>query len=135
MTQTPYSGIRPVAPTPFNPDGTVDSQGMQRVLDCVIDQGGADIEGPFDGEEAITLLADLDAGATGTMTSAMNPDLIGPVVRDFLAGRRQAAMVKGGVIASDFCGHPIPPLHPDTRAMLLELLRPRDPLALRWGRG
>lgn len=126
----------------------------------LIAEGGAAIEGPFDGEEAITLLADLDAGATGTMTSAMIPDLIGPVVRDFLAGRRgaaiegyarvlpavnhenrqcgfraaKAAMVAGGVIGSDFCRHPIPPLHPDTRAMLIELLRPLDPLVLRWGR-
>ncbi|MDT8342786.1 MAG: dihydrodipicolinate synthase family protein [Thermohalobaculum sp.] len=126
----------------------------------LIAEGGAAIEGPFDGEEAITLLADLDAGATGTMTSAMIPDLIGPVVRDFLTGRRgaaiegyarilpavnhenrqcgfraaKAAMVAGGVIGSDFCRHPIPPLHPDTRAMLIELLRPLDPLVLRWGR-
>ncbi|MCL5778113.1 dihydrodipicolinate synthase family protein [Limibaculum sp. FT325] len=126
----------------------------------LIAEGGDAIEGPFDGEEAITLLADLDAGATGTMTSAMIPDLIGPVVRDFLAGRRQAAvegyarvlpavnhenrqcgfraakaaMVAGGVIGSDFCRHPIAPLHPDTRSMLLELLRPLDPLVLRWGK-
>ncbi|WP_422026962.1 dihydrodipicolinate synthase family protein [Roseovarius sp.] len=129
-------------------------------LRALIAEGGADIEGPFDGEEAITLLADLDAGATGTMTSAMIPDLIGPVVRDFLAGNRpaaiegyarvlpavnhenrqcgfrsaKAAMVEGGVIASEFCRHPIPPLHPDTRAMLLELLRPLDPMVLSWGK-
>ncbi|MDM8166766.1 dihydrodipicolinate synthase family protein [Roseovarius sp.] len=129
-------------------------------LRALIAEGGADIEGPFDGEEAITLLADLDAGATGTMTSAMIPDLIGPVVRDFLAGNRQAAidgyarvlpavnhenrqcgfrsakaaMVEGGVIASEFCRHPIPPLHPDTRAMLMELLRPLDPMVLSWGK-
>jgi len=32
--------------------------------------GGDAIEGPWDGEEAITLMADLDAGATGTMPSA-----------------------------------------------------------------
>ena len=129
-------------------------------LRALIDEGGDAIEGPFDGEEAITLLADLDAGATGTMTSAMIPDLIGPVVRDFLAGNRQAAiegyarvlpvvnhenrqcgfrsakaaMVEGGVIASDFCRHPIPQLHPDTRAMLLELLKPLDPMVLSWGK-
>lgn len=129
-------------------------------LRALIAEGGAHIEGPFDGEEAITLLADLDAGATGTMTSAMIPDLIGPVVRDFLTGNRQAAidgyakvlpavnhenrqcgfrsakaaMVEGGVIASEFCRHPIPPLHPDTRAMLLELLRPLDPMVLSWGK-
>ena len=30
--------------------------------------GGDSIEGPWDGEEAITLMADLDAGATGAMT-------------------------------------------------------------------
>ena len=129
-------------------------------LRSLIAEGGDFIEGPFDGEEAITLLADLDAGCTGTMTSAMIPDMIGPIVRDFLAGNRQAAfdgyarflpavnhenrqcgfrsakaaMVEGGVIGSEFCRHPIAPLHPDTRSMLMELLRPLDPLVLRWGK-
>ncbi len=129
-------------------------------LRALIAAGGSFIEGPFDGEEAITLLADLDAGATGTMTSAMIPDLIGPIVRDFLAGNRsaaiegyarvlpavnhenrqcgfrsaKAAMVEGGVIKSEFCRHPIPPLHPDTRSLLLELIEPLDPLVLRWGK-
>ncbi|MDA9224860.1 dihydrodipicolinate synthase family protein, partial [Tateyamaria sp.] len=36
---TKYSGIWPVAPTPFNQDGTIDLEGMKRVLDCLIDQG------------------------------------------------------------------------------------------------
>lgn len=129
-------------------------------LRALIAEGGAAIEGPFDGEEAITLLADLDAGATGTMTSAMIPDLIGPIVRDFLAGNRavavegyarvlpavnhenrqcgfqsaKAAMVAGGVIKSDFCRHPISPLHPDTKSLLMELIQPLDPLVLRWGK-
>ncbi len=137
----------------------IECPGAATKLRAVIAEGGMAIEGPFDGEEAITLLADLDAGATGSMTSAMIPDLIGPVIREFLAGRREAAvegyarvlpainhenrqcgfraakaaMVEGGVIGSDFCRHPIPPLHPDTRAMLLELLRPLHPLVLRWG--
>ena len=35
----PYSGVWPVAPTPFNGDGTLDLDGMRRVLDCMIDQG------------------------------------------------------------------------------------------------
>ena len=129
-------------------------------LRALIAEGGAAIEGPFDGEEAITLLADLDAGATGTMTSAMIPDLIGPIVRDFLAGNRaaavegyarilpavnhenrqcgfqsaKAAMVAGGVIKSDFCRHPIAPLHPDTKSLLMEFIQPLDPLVLRWGK-
>ncbi|TFL17542.1 dihydrodipicolinate synthase family protein [Jannaschia formosa] len=129
-------------------------------LRALIAEGGDAIEGPFDGEEAITLLADLDAGATGTMTSAMIPDRIKPVLEFWAAGDRagataayasvlpavnhenrqcgfraaKAAMVEGGVIRSDACRHPIPPLHPATRAMLLELLRPLDPVVLRWGR-
>ena len=36
----------------------------------MIELGGEAIEGPWDGEEAITLFPDLDAGATGSMTGA-----------------------------------------------------------------
>ena len=60
-------------------------------LRALIAAGGEAIEGPFDGEEAITLMADLDAGATGTMTSATLPDLIGPAVAAYLAGDRDGA--------------------------------------------
>jgi len=35
--------------------------------------GGEAVDGPWDGEEGITLLADLDAGATGAMTGAVFP--------------------------------------------------------------
>lgn len=129
-------------------------------LRALIAAGGDAIEGPFDGEEAITLLADLDAGATGAMTSAMIPDQIKPVLTHHVAGDRaaavaayarvlpavnhenrqcgfisaKAAMVEGGVIKSDFCRHPIAPLHPGTRAGLLELIRPLDPIVLNWGK-
>ncbi|WP_375573570.1 dihydrodipicolinate synthase family protein [Ahrensia marina] len=127
----------------------------------LIEQGGDAIEGPFDGEEAITLLADLDAGASGSMTSGMIVDQIKPVLEHHLAGdadaatnaygriamainheNRQcgwqsckAAMMEGGVIASDYCRHPIPPLHPAIKARLMSLLKPLDPLVLRWGQG
>ncbi|WP_171236876.1 dihydrodipicolinate synthase family protein [Ruegeria sp. HKCCA6837] len=127
---------------------------------ALIEQGGDAIEAPFDGEEAITLLADLDAGATGSMTSGMIVDQIKPVLNHHHAGRieeataaygrvamainhenRQcgwqsckAAMVEGGVIKSDFSRHPIPPLHPAIRARLIDLLRPLDPLVLNWGK-
>lgn len=129
-------------------------------LRALVAEGGDAIEGPFDGEEAITLLADLEAGATGTMTSAMIPDQIKPVLLHFAAGdltaateayarvlpavnheNRQcgfrsakAAMVEGGVIASDFCRHPIAPLHPQTKEALFRLIRPLDPVVLNWGK-
>ena len=138
----------------------IECVGAAAKLRALIAEGGDAIEGPFDGEEAITLLADLDAGATGTMTSAMIPDLIKPILTDFHAGRRaeavagygrvlpavnhenrqcgfraaKAAMVAGGVIGSDFCRHPVPPLPAPTRDMLIELLTPLDPLVLRWGK-
>ena len=126
---------------------------------ALIAAGGADIEAPFDGEEAITLLADLDAGATGSMTSGMIVDQIKPVITHYHAGRLEeavaaygrvalainhenrqcgwqsckAAMVEGGVIKSEFCRHPIPPLHPAIRARLIDLLQLLDPVVLKWG--
>jgi dihydrodipicolinate synthase/N-acetylneuraminate lyase len=129
-------------------------------LRALLEAGGEAIAGPFDGEESITLMADLDAGATGTMPSALLPDLIRPVLEHFRAGRRReaaaqyarilplvnfenrqcglratkAVMLEGGVIASDAVRHPLEPLHPATRAGLLELAREVEPLALRWGR-
>ena len=129
-------------------------------LRALIEQGGDAIEGPFDGEEAITLMADLQAGATGSMTSAMIPDQIKPVIEHFLAGKADQAasayarvlpainfenrqcgfratkvvMEEGGVIQSAFCRHPIPALHPQAKAGLLEILRPLNPVALNWGK-
>jgi 4-hydroxy-tetrahydrodipicolinate synthase len=122
--------------------------------------GGGTIEGPFDGEESVTLLPDLEAGATGTMPSALVPDVLGDIVRLFLGGshadardlydqylplihyeNRQCGLVatkillqEGGIIAHDTLRHPTPPLHPATRAGLLKLARERDLLILRWGR-
>jgi len=138
----------------------IEVPGTAAKLRALIDAGGADIAGPYDGEESITLMADLDAGATGTMPSALLPDLIKPVVTLHREGRRaeaaaayerilplinyenrqcglratKAVMVEGGVIASDAVRHPLEALHPATRAGLLELARPLSPLALRWGR-
>ena len=126
----------------------------------LIAAGGESIVGPLDGEESITLMADLDAGAVGTMCSAMIPDLIRPVVVAHRSGDRKTAaeayrrilplinyenrqcglrsakavMMAGGVIASDHVRHPLRPLHPATRAGLLELAEEVRPLALRWGR-
>ena len=138
----------------------IEMPGTASKLRGVIDAGGDLIEGPFDGEELITLMADLDAGATGTMPSALLPDLIREVLIHHQAGRRSEAsaayarilplinyenrqcglratkcvMKEGGVIRSDAVRHPLEPLHPATRDGLLELAREVGPLALRWGK-
>ena len=138
----------------------IEVAGAAAKLRALIDAGGDAIAGPFDGEESITLMADLDAGATGTMPSALLPDLIRPVVVHFREGRRAEAgaayaqilplinyenrqcglratksvMKEGGVIASDAVRHPLAPLQPATRAGLLALAAEVSPLALRWGR-
>lgn len=129
-------------------------------LRALIAAGGDAIEAPFDGEEAITLLADLDAGARGAMTSAMIPDQIKPAIDHFLAGNRQAAieayarvlpavnhenrqcgwrsakvaMREGGIIGSAFCRKPVAPLPEATEKLLLELIKPLNPLVLNWGK-
>ena len=46
----------------------IETAGTASKLRELIRLGGDAIEGPWDGEEAITLLPDLDAGATGAMT-------------------------------------------------------------------
>jgi 2-keto-3-deoxy-L-arabinonate dehydratase len=138
----------------------IEVAGTAAKLRRLIALGGEAIEGPFNGEEAITLMADLDAGATGVMSSALLPDLIRPVIEHHRAGRRADAakayerilplinyenrqcglraaktvMAEGGVIGSDHVRHPLEPLHPATRAGLLELATALDPLALRWGK-
>ncbi|MCW2241973.1 dihydrodipicolinate synthase family protein [Azospirillum canadense] len=126
----------------------------------LIELGGDAVEGPWDGEEAITLLADLDAGATGAMTGGGYPDGIRQIIDPFLAGDREAAvmaygrwlplinhenrqcglatakilMKEGGIIACDSVRHPLPDPHPASRAGLLDAARRLDPLVLRWGR-
>ena len=138
----------------------IEVPGAAAKLRSLVDAGGDAIAGPFDGEESITLMADLDAGATGTMPSAMLPDLIKPVFECYRAGRRKDAaaayarilplinyegrqcglratktvMAAGGVIKSDAVRHPLEALHPATRAGLLELAGELMPLALRWGK-
>jgi dihydrodipicolinate synthase/N-acetylneuraminate lyase len=138
----------------------IETAGAASKLREMIALGGDAIEGPWDGEEAITLLADLDAGATGSMTGGGYPDGIRTIVDPYLAGRREEAvaayarwlplinyenrqcgllaakalMREGGVIACDAPRHPFPAMHPAVRAGLLDTARRLDPLVLRWGR-
>ena len=137
----------------------IEVPGTAAKLRALLEAAGEAIAGPFDGEESITLMADLDAGATGTMPSALLPDLIRPIVEHHRAGRRAAAsaqyarilplvnfenrqcglratkavMAEGKVIRSEAVRHPLTPLTPAARAGLLELARETQPLALRWG--
>ena len=46
----------------------------------------------------------------------------------------KAVMAEGGVIKSDAVRHPFAPLHPSTRAGLLELAREAGLMALKWGK-
>lgn len=124
----------------------------------LIAESGEDLPGPFDGEEAITLIPDLDEGAQGTMSSSMVPDELGQIVRNFHEGERDKAvaqwenllpfihfenrqcglraskvlMKEGGIIRSDKSRAPVGPLHPRTRSQLLDMARRRNPLVLRW---
>ena len=127
-------------------------------LRALIALGGDSIVGPWDGEEAITLLADLEAGATGAMTGGGYPDGIRQITDAWFAGDRDGAtaayerwlplinyenrqcglaaakalMQEGGVIASDALRHPIPPLRPEARAGLIAIARRLDAAVLRW---
>lgn len=138
----------------------VEMPGTAAKLRALIESAGEHIAGPFDGEESITLMADLDAGATGTMPSALLPEHLGAVVRAYLEGDREGAcslyarilplinfenrqcglrackavMQAGGVIRSDYVRHPQVALHPETRAQLLELAGEQDLIAFNWGR-
>ncbi|GAA4357634.1 dihydrodipicolinate synthase family protein [Variovorax defluvii] len=138
----------------------IETAGAASKLRELIRLGGQAIEGPWDGEEAITLLPDLDAGATGSMTGGGYPDGIRPIIEAHRQGEREKAlalyerwlplinyenrqagflaakalMKEGGVIACEAPRHPWPRLHPQTREGLIEVARRLDPLVLRWGR-
>jgi 4-hydroxy-tetrahydrodipicolinate synthase len=125
----------------------------------LIELGGDAIVGPWDGEEAITLIPDFDAGATGAMTGGGYPDGIRKIVDAYFAGDTDRAadlyqqwlplinyenrqcglaacktlMKEGGVIRSDAVRHPLAPMHPAVREGLLKVARKLDPLVLRWG--
>ena len=138
----------------------VEVPGAAAKLRALIELAGDALPGPFDGEESVTLLPDLDAGATGTMPSALQPDLLKSIFHAYGAGDRERAMAlyarslpliqyenrqcglratkvlmqEGGVIACDRVRAPTAPLHSATRAGLLELARQLNPLILHWGK-
>lgn len=138
----------------------IETPGAANKLREMLRLAGEAVEGPWDGEEAITLLADLNAGATGSMTGGGYPDGIRPIIEAHREGRhddafaqyqkwlplinhenRQAGMLackalmkEGGVIACERPRHPLPMMHPETRAELIAIARRLDPLVLHWGK-
>ncbi len=129
-------------------------------LHALVSALGDRLPGPFDGEESVTLIPDLDAGATGTMPSSTVPAELGQIVRRYRSGDRDGAagaweallplihfenrqcglraqkilLAEGGIIAWDGTRAPLGPVSPRTRRGLLELAVRQDPLILRWGR-
>ena len=136
----------------------IESPGAASKLRELIRLGGDCVEGPWDGEEAITLLPDLQAGATGAMTGGAYPDGIRMIMDAWTQGRRdeaiaeytrwlplinyenrqggiltaKALMKAGGIIACEAPRHPFPGMHPDVRKGLIETAKRLDPLVLRW---
>ena len=129
-------------------------------LEALIGALGDSLPGPFDGEESVTLIPDLDAGAMGTMPSSMVPAELGQIVRRYLSGDRAGAvhayedllplihfenrqcglraqkilLAEGGIVASDRTRAPLGPVSPRTRRGLIELAAARDLLIMRWAR-
>jgi 4-hydroxy-tetrahydrodipicolinate synthase len=119
---------------------------------------GDSLPGLFDGEEGITLVHDLDAGAIGTMPSCLVPRELGGVVRAYAAGRRDEAVQEwerllplihfenrhlglratkvllkdAGVIASDRARAPLPEVSDAIRTEFRELVGRIRPFALDW---
>ena len=129
-------------------------------LHALVSALGDRLPGPFDGEESVTLIADLDAGATGTMPSATVPGELGAIVRCYQAGDRAGAiaaweallplihfenrqcglraqkilLMEGAIIGCDQTRAPLRPVSPRVRRGLIELATARDPLIMRWAR-
>ena len=127
---------------------------------ALINNCGERLDAPFDGEESITLYADLEAGISGSMSSALLPEKIAPVIDHFWNNKKDKAeqvynnilplinfenrqcgfratktvMKEGGVIKSDFCRDPIKPLDPDTKKLLLNFAKKYDLLTYKWGK-
>jgi dihydrodipicolinate synthase/N-acetylneuraminate lyase len=138
----------------------IETAGAASKLRELIRLGGDAIEGPWDGEEAITLLPDLEAGATGAMTGGGYPDGIRQIMDAWRAGDREGAarayarwlplinyenrqggiltakalMKAGGIIECEAPRHPFPEMHPAVREGLLATAKRLDPLVLRWTR-
>jgi 2-keto-3-deoxy-L-arabinonate dehydratase len=162
----------PMAGTPLSPELMADlalqipnvsyfklEEGVAAVkMRQLLELAGDAVVGPWDGEESITLIPDLEAGATGTMPSCSVVDGLRQTWDLWHGGRRdeaiaaysrvqpmivyenkiggllatKALMAEGGIIASDAPRHPFPPLSPHVRGGLITIAKRLDLAILRW---
>jgi len=133
------------------------ARSADKVRDLIVAVGSS-IPGLFTGEEAVTLIHDLEAGVIGSMSSGALPYELRRVVTAFGAGRHEEARMEwerllpmiqyenrqlgllatkvllkeGGIIASDCVRHPLTPARKEHREEFLATARRVDPLILRW---
>ena len=138
----------------------IESANAASKIRALIKNCSSRLDAPFDGEESITLYADLEAGISGSMSSALLPEKIAPVIDHFWNNEKDQAeevyngilplinfenrqcgfratktvMKEGGVIKSDFCRDPIKPLDLDTKNLLLNFAKRYDLLTYKWGK-
>ena len=138
----------------------IESANAASKIRALIKNCSSRLDAPFDGEESITLYADLEAGISGSMSSALLPEKIAPVIDHFWNNEKEKAeevynnilplinfenrqcgfratktvMKEGGVIKSDFCRDPIQTLDPDTKKLLLNFAKKYDLLTYKWGK-
>jgi len=138
----------------------IESANAASKIRALIKNCSGKLDAPFDGEESITLYPDLEAGISGSMSSALLPEKIAPVINHFWNNEKNKAeevynnilplinfenrqcgfraaktvMKAGGVIKSDFCRDPIKPLDLDTKNLLLNFAKRYDLLTYKWGK-
>jgi 2-keto-3-deoxy-L-arabinonate dehydratase len=162
----------PMAGTPLSPEFMAElASGIPNVSYFKLEEGAAAVKmrrlidlagdavlGPWDGEESITLIPDLEAGATGTMPSCTVVDGLRETWDLWHAGSREVAikaysrvlpmivyenkiggllatkalMAAGGIIASDAPRHPFPALTSHVRDEVVALAKRLDLAILRW---
>ena len=138
----------------------IESANAASKIRALIKNCSSRLDAPFDGEESITLYADLEAGISGSMSSALLPEKIAPVIDHFWNNEKdkseeiynnilplinfenrqcgfratKTVMKEGGVIKSDFCRNPIQPLDQDTKNLLLNFAKRYDLVTYKWGK-
>lgn len=138
----------------------IEVPGTTEKIRALVRLAGASIGGAFDGEEGITMIHDLAAGATGTMPGGMVPEVFREIFDLFVAGKvdeatsryerllplivyenklggfraTKALLKEAGIISCEAARAPMPAyLSAEVRSGLIAIARRLNPLALRYG--